>query len=355
MIRMERRVLGRTGWEVSAISFGAIKLPRASQKECTEVLNRALDLGINFVDTADCYGDSEEKIGKALEHRRNEFYLATKIDQRDGRGARKTLERSLERLRCDTIDLIQLHDCRDSGYDRAIAPGGAVEELKKAQSEGKVSEIGITVHSSINTMRRAIESGEFATIMVAYNLLDRERVGTEVIPSAHEHGMGVICMKPLAGGRLADARELTTLKEGETSLAQAALQFILSNDMVTCAIPGMTKVSELEQNIKVAEEFRKLSPQEVRELVQRVGDVGKDFCRNCGYCLPCPQEINIPDVFRFEGYYTRYGMKEWAREQYAALDVKVEECAECEQCMEKCPYGLDIPRLLKKAAQVLAA
>jgi len=351
---MERRILGRTGWEVSAISFGAIKLPRASQKECTEVLNRALDLGINFIDTADCYGDSEEKIGKALKDRRNEFYLATKIDQRDGKGARKTLERSLKRLQCDTIDLIQLHDCRDYDYNEAITPGGVVEELKKAKSEGKVSEIGITVHSSINTMRRAIESGEFATIMVAYNLLDREHVGTEVIPSAHEHGMGVICMKPLAGGRLADERELTRLKEGEMSLAQLALQFILSNDMVTCAIPGMTKVSELEQNIKVAKEFRKLSLQEMRELVERVGDVGKDFCRNCGYCLPCPQEISIPDVFRFEGYYTRYGMKEWAREQYAALSVKVEECAECEQCIEKCPYGLEIPRLLKIAARVLA-
>jgi predicted aldo/keto reductase-like oxidoreductase len=352
---MEKRILGRTGWEVSVISFGGIKLPRARQKQCTEVLNRALDLGINFVDTADCYGDSEEKIGKALKGRRDEFYLATKVDQRDGKGARKTLERSLKRLRCDTIDLIQLHDCRGSDYDKAIAPGGVVEEMKKAQAEGKVVEIGITVHSNIDTMRRAIESGEFATIMVAYNLLDRERVGSEVIPSAHEHDMGVICMKPLAGGRLANSRELTDLKEGETSLAQAALQFILSNDMVTCAIPGMTRVDELEQNIKVAEKIRKLSLQEVRELVERVGNVGKDFCRNCGYCVPCPQGINIPDVFRFEGYYTRYGLQEWAQEQYAALDVKVEECAECEQCIEKCPYGLDIPRLLKKAAEVLAA
>lgn len=352
---MEKRVLGRTGWEVSAISFGGIKLPRARQKQCTEVLNKALDLGINFIDTADCYGDSEEKIGKALRHRRNEFYLATKVDQRDGKGARRTLERSLKRLQCDTIDLIQLHDCGGRGYDKAIAPGGVVEEMKKAQAEGKVVEIGITVHSDINTMRRAIESGEFATIMIAYNLLDRERVGAEVVPSAHEHGMGVICMKPLAGGRLANERELSDLKAGESSLAQAALQFILSNDMVTCAIPGMTKVSELEQNLKVAEEFRKLSLQEVRELIERVGDVGKNFCRNCGYCLPCPQEINIPDVFRFEGYYTRYGMQEWAQEQYAALEVKAEECAECEQCIEKCPYELDIPRLLKRAAVVLVA
>ena len=246
-------------------------------------------------------------------------------------------------------------DCRGSGYDKAIASGGAVEELKKAQSEGKVMEIGITVHSDMNVMRRAIESGEFATIMVAYNLLDSERVGSEVIPSAHEHGMGVICMKPLAGGRLADSRELTNLKPGQKSLAQSALQFILSNDMVTCAIPGVTKVSELEQNLKVAQEFSKLSVQEIRELVERVGSVGKDFCRNCGYCMPCPQDINIPDVFRFEGYYTRYGMKEWAMEQYDALDVKVTECAECEQCIEKCPYGLDIPRLLERAAEVLTA
>lgn len=352
---MEKRVLGRTGWEITVISFGAIKLPRASKGEATEVLNRALDLGINFIDTADCYGDSEEKIGNALKNRRHEFYLATKVDQRDGKGARQTLERSLKRLQCDTIDLIQLHDCRDHDYDKAMAPGGAVEELKKAQAEGKVREIGITCHSSINTMRRAIESGEFATIMVSYNLLDSEHVGPEVIPSAYEHGMGVIAMKPLAGGRLADMRELTDLKEGETSLAQSALQFVLSNDMVTCAIPGMTKVSELEQNIKVGQKVKKLSPQEIRNLVEKVGDVGKDFCRNCGYCMPCPNGINIPDIFRFEGYYIRYGMKEWAKEQYSALDVKVEECAECEQCIEKCPYGLDIPRLLRRAAEVLSA
>jgi len=186
-------------------------------------------------------------------------------------------------------------------------------------------------------------------------LLDGERVGSEVIPSAHEHRMGIITMKPLAGGRLADPKELTRLKEGELSLAQLALQFILSNDMVTCAIPGVTKVSELEQNLKVAEKVKKLSQQEVRELIERVGDVGKDFCRNCGYCMPCPQGLNIPDIFRFEGYYVRYGMKEWAKEQYDALDVKVEECARCEQCIEKCPYGLDVPRLLKRAKVVLSA
>ncbi len=350
---MERRTLGRTGWEVSVISFGAIKLPRASQSECTEVLNKAIDRGINFVDTADCYGDSEEKIGKALKHRRNEFYLATKVDQRDAEGARKTLERSLKRLQCDTIDLIQLHDCRDRDYDIAIDRGGVVEELKRAKEEGKIREIGITCHSSIGTMRRAIESGEFSTIMVSYNVLDNEHVGNEVIPSAYEHNMGVIIMKPLAGGRLADARELTDLEKGKFSMAQLALRFILSNDMITCAIPGMTKVSELEQNLKVAETLKKLSREEMQELVERIGNVGEDYCRGCGYCMPCPNGLNIPDIFRFEGYYTRYGMKQWAIEQYSALETKVEDCAECEQCIEKCPFNLEIPKLLKRAAKVL--
>jgi len=112
---MQKRTLGKTGWKVSVIGFGAIKLPRISQRECDILLNRALDEGINFVDTADCYGDSEEKIGAALEQRREEFYLSTKIDERDGPGVQRKLERCLRRLKTDWIDLMLFHDVKKSG------------------------------------------------------------------------------------------------------------------------------------------------------------------------------------------------------------------------------------------------
>ena len=115
---METRTLGITGWEISVIGFGAIKLPRLSPKKCGIILNRAIDRGINFVDTADCYGDSEEKIGTTLRARRQEYYLSTKIDERDGPGVEKKLKRCLRRLKTDWIDLVFFHDVRGSEYNR---------------------------------------------------------------------------------------------------------------------------------------------------------------------------------------------------------------------------------------------
>jgi len=144
---MQKRTLGKTGWELSVIGFGAIKLPLVSQKESEILLNKAIDGGITFVDTADCYGDSEEKIGLALKGRREAFRLSTKIDERDGIGVRNKLERSLRRLRTECIDLVSFHDVRGSEYDRIFDSGG-LEALERARSEGKILEIGISIHQS---------------------------------------------------------------------------------------------------------------------------------------------------------------------------------------------------------------
>lgn len=164
---MQKRILGKTGWELSVIGFGAIKLPRISQKESELLLNKAIDEGINFVDTADCYGDSEEKIGIALKGRRKEFYLSTKIDERDGIGVREKLERCLRRFRTDRIDLVLFHDVRGSEYDRIFDSGG-FETLERARKEGKILEIGLSIHHSILMMRKAVESGVFSALMIAY-------------------------------------------------------------------------------------------------------------------------------------------------------------------------------------------
>ena len=153
---MKKRILGRTGWEISIIGFGAIKLPQINQRDCDILLNRAIDLGINFVDTADCYGDSEEKIGRALGKRRKEFYLSTKIDERDGVGVLKKLERSLQRLKTDWIDLVLFHDVRGSEYENLFHKGG-LEALERAKEQGKILQIGISIHNSISMMRKAID------------------------------------------------------------------------------------------------------------------------------------------------------------------------------------------------------
>ena len=153
------------------------------------------------MDTADCYGDSEEKIGVALKARRKDFYLSTKIDERDGPGVRKKLERCLRRLKTDWIDLVLFHDVRGSEYDRIFNSGG-LETLMKAKEQGEIREIGISIHHSLPMMRSAIQSGAFSALMVAYSALDEDRLTADLLPVANDKGVGLIAMKPLAGGPL---------------------------------------------------------------------------------------------------------------------------------------------------------
>ena len=348
---MKKRRLGKTGWEISVISFGAIKLPQLSQRDCDLLLNRAIDLGINFVDTADCYGDSEEKIGKALSRRREEFYLSTKVDERDGPGVVEKLERCLRRLKTDWIDLVLFHDVRGSDYEKIFEKGG-LEALEKAKGQGKVSQIGISIHQSIPMMEKAIDSGAFSVLMVAYSAIDEDRLSADLLPSAHKKGVGLIAMKPLAGGKLAEPMKGWNLKYFKReSPAQVSLRYILTNPHITCAIPGMTNLKELEENVKVGKEPGDLTSDEISIFMNWVGEIGKGFCRNCGYCLPCPEKIPIPDIIRIEGYYERYGMKKWAIEQYRLLPVKAGACSFCEQCLERCPYGVPISEHLREIHQ----
>ena len=351
---MEKRILGRTGWAISVIGFGGIKLPRIGLKECETLLTRALDCGINFIDTADCYGDSEEKIGQALEKRRKEFYLSTKVDERDGPGVRAKLERCLRRLRTDWIDLVFFHDVRGAEYERIFGNGG-LDVLKKAQIEGKVSQIGISIHSSLSMMKRAIESGVFSALMVAYSALDEDRLTAELLPLAAARGVGLIAMKPLAGGRLGNIppRGWDRPSFRGESPAQVALRYVLANPHITCAIPGMMALDELEENLRVGKNSRKLSAGEIKSFMEIAAEAGKGFCRNCGYCLPCPEGIPIPDVFRYESYYRQYGLTDWARTQYASLSSNAQACSDCQTCLEKCPYGVPIPTGLKKAHSIL--
>jgi len=216
-------------------------------------------------------------------------------------------------------------------------------------------EIGISIHHSLPMMKRAVESGLFSVLMVAYSALDEDRLSADLLPMAHKMGVGLIAMKPLAGGRLTGQPSFSRKKnyiQGE-SLAQISLRYVLSNPNITCAIPGMTNLDELDENLQVGGEPRKLDLEEIKTLMECVGEMGKGFCRNCGYCIPCPEGIPIPDIFRFENYHDGYNLKEWAREQYRSLVVNADVCSGCEQCLELCPYEVSIPEKLKIAHRTL--
>ncbi len=353
---MRYRILGKTGLEISEVGFGGIPIIRLSMDEAILVLRRSYDRGITFYDTANMYLDSEEKIGQVLKKWRKEFYLSTKVDERDGPGVRTKLNRCLRRLQTDWIDLLFFHDVRGGEYERIFNTGG-LDELLKAQKKGEIAHLGISIHNNLAMMRQAVESGVFSALMVAYSALDEDRLTADLLPLAASRGVGLVAMKPLAGGRLGNRPPggwSPSLFQGE-SPAQIALRYVLSNPHITCAIPGMMAMNELEENLRVGKTPRKLSAEEIKEFMAMAAETGKGFCRNCGYCLPCPEGIPIPDVFRYESYYRNYGLEGWAKEQYRVLTPDAQACSDCQTCLDRCPYGVSIPSGLKKAHNLLTS
>jgi len=339
---VERRRLGRTGLQVTQIGFGGIPIDKRSRREAEETVQRAIDLGINFFDTARAYGTSEEKMGAVLSRwrGRHPLYLATKTYQRDRSGALADLDRSLRNLQVEKIDLYQLHQIDDEEtLQRVMGPRGALAGLKEAKRWGKIDWIGATGHRP-DVLCKAVETGEFDTVQAPLNIVDHYIFDTEktLLPLARRFDLGIIAMKPLAGGALKEASQ--------------ALRFALSQD-TDVVIPGLGSPSEAEEAVAVGSSYRPLSSLEMRRLLEEVKGLGNDFCRQCGYCLPCPSGIDIPRVFRLEGYCDRYDATQWACGQYQALATKVMECEQCGDCEPRCPYHLPIREKLKKAERKL--
>ena len=347
---------------VTPIGFGGIKLHGLEPKVAEACLNRALDLGVNFVDTARNYTSSEAKIGAALKGRRHEYCLATKSASRDESALMQDLETSLRELQTDVIDLYQLHTVSDrKTYEQVMAPKGALEGAKKAHRQGKFMHLGVTIHRDIGVMRDCIECGEFETIMLAHSVMDPESVvASGILDLARDHGMGVVVMKALAGGAISSpCADNGHVKDDP--IVRGVLRHLLSDDRLSCIIPGIMRVEEVEENVATCEMKAALTDEELTQLLEGIGKLGKKLrygqtCLRCGYCQPCPQGIAVPEVFRAADMYEGYpeNLKHQALELYASLDPKPDVCAECDKCTEKCPAQIDIPARLKQAAEMLA-
>lgn len=320
---------------VNPMGFGGIPIQRIGFEESSKVLNLCLDKGINFFDTARGYTDSEEKIGKAISHRRKEFFIATKSTERTKEGMEKEIETSLKNLKTEKIDLYQLHGVKDLGdFENLMKKEGAYHALKEAKEKGKINHIGITGHKP-DVILEAMKTRKFETIQVPFNIIETQF--EKAIEKANKLGVGVIVMKPLAGGAFKNSRE--------------ALKWVLNQD-VSVAIPGMQSVEEVFKNAELAENYE-LSKNEKNKLKQEAKSMDKNICRRCEYCTNnCPQHIDIMRTILFHSYYKRYNLKEWAKERYQkTVKIKPDVCIDCGKCEQVCPYGLPIRKLLKEAME----
>lgn len=318
---MEKMILGRTGLEISRSGFGALPIQRVSFEEAARLLNRALDAGINYIDTARAYSDSEAKIGAGIGNRRSEFFIATKTHAKTGEALKKDLETSLRELKTDVIDVYQFHN---PGF--VPVPGGEdglYDAAVQARREGKIRFIGITQHS-IERAFQAVNSGLYDTMEYPFNHLSTER-DRELVRLCSEKNVGFVAMKALSGGLVTDAR----------------LPFVFLREYANVVpIWGFQKMEELNQIIDM-EQNPPVRTDEIDRLIERDRrELSGAFCRSCGYCLPCPADIKIPQANRMmqllgRAVWQNYVTSEWQREM-----EKIENCVHCGACAKRCPYGL---------------
>lgn len=329
------RKLGSTNIELNRVGFGGIPIQRITQEDTNLVINELINQGINFIDSARGYTVSEEYIGNAIEGKRDKFILATKSMSRSYDDMIRDVNISLNNFKTEYIDLYQLHNLKPDEYDGIFDDDMAYEALLKCKEEGKIKHIGITSHS-IDTIKKAVNSGKFDTIQFPYNIVEDQ--ADEIFKEANKNGIGIIVMKPLAGGTIDNAK--------------LAIKYILSKDYIDVVIPGMDSVNQVIENTSVLNNLN-ITDEENLEIKDIIEKLGNRFCRRCEYCMPCPVGINIPMNFLLEGYYSRYNLKEWSKDRYKSLDVNASNCIECGKCESKCPYELPIREMLKHVSNIL--
>ena len=368
------RTLGRTGYRVSALGFGAMRLPMADDKVDEEkaipVLRRALDLGVNYFDSAwgYCNQTSEIAVGKAIAGwPREKLVLSTKqpIHSTDDVAIwRERLETQLKRFDTPYIDVYNCHGLSWDQYQQFVAPpGGVLEQARKAQAEGLIRHLCLSCHDTPENMLKLIDTGELDVMTLQYNLLDRKNA--PAIAHALEKGVGIVVMGPVGGGRLAMAPDVLGERVGPDltikSTPEIALRFVLTNPGVGVALSGMNTIPMVEENVEIASRSDPLSLAELKQVDEAFDEIKKLadlYCTGCDYCLPCPNEVRISENFRLMNYFRLYGVKEYAKNGYAGLVRRggsADQCLECGECEPKCPQNLPIMQQLAEVRATLGA
>lgn len=325
---MRKITLGSTGITTVQNGFGALPLQRDNMELSVRLLRRAYEGGITFFDTARAYSDSEEKIGAALSDVRRNIFIATKTMARTPDEMKSQLDTSLRKLKTDYIDIYQFH-CAS----QCFAPGdgtGMYELMEDFKRQGIIRHIGITAHK-IGVAEECIESGLYETLQFPFSYLSSERE-LALADKCREHNMGFIAMKALAGGIITDSR--------------LAYAFIGQYDNVL-PIWGIQRENELDEWLSYMNGAPVMTD-EIRNAItaDRQG-LGGNFCRGCGYCMPCPKGIQINNCARMSLMLRRAPSEAWLSQEWQDNMKQIESCVNCGQCKSRCPYELDTPALLK--------
>jgi aryl-alcohol dehydrogenase-like predicted oxidoreductase len=328
-IVMSTLKLGRTGLVINKDAFGALPIQRTSKEEATPILGKALDAGINFIDTARVYSDSEEKIATALAHRRSEFFIATKTLAKEPSQFWKDLDTSLRTLKTDCIDVYQFHN--PSVIPHPGDGSGLYEAMQMAQHQGKIRFIGVTNHN-LDLAKETVESGLYDTLQFPFSYLSYEKE-IELVELCKRNNVGFIAMKALSGGLITDIFTARAWMEAFESVAP---------------IWGIQRMEELDRLIEAMRRSEGLTDSDRARIEADRAELSGDFCRGCGYCAPCPADIQIFVCARMSLMTGRMPLAQVLSDECRGLMEKTKDCIECGVCASKCPYGLDTPELLKR-------
>jgi predicted aldo/keto reductase-like oxidoreductase len=370
---------GKTGVKVSRLGMGCMRLPSYEkdgktvfdEEKSIAIIHRAMDLGVNYFDTAPGYCDkmSEIIVGKAPRGKRDRIYLSTKnpIENASGDDYDKRLETSLKKLDTNYIDFYHFWGINlDSFTNKIMVPDGPMARVKKWKEQGVVKHISFSFHDSPENLLEIIRRGEgtFESLLCQYNIMDRSN--EKGMAFAREQGLGVVVMGPVGGGRLgAPSKVIQDLLPGKVqSSAEVALRFVFANPNVNIALSGMGSLEMLEENAAIAGNTSPLSADEKTRLEGMMKEnerLAGLYCTGCKYCMPCPQGINIPEVFTLMNYHRVYQLTGYAKQNYAQIGKvpwrqykDAAACAECGVCEDKCPQKLPIRQQLKETHRALA-
>jgi predicted aldo/keto reductase-like oxidoreductase len=327
------------------------------------IVDGAIAAGVNYIETTRIYiqGRCQHLTALGLKGRSRGLIVSGKAAVREDtteESFRKEIDLQMQILGVDYLEFFQVGWFSLDALPWLTKPGGALDALNKARSEGIIGHIGFTGHDDPDSFTKLIETGLFDSLTIIYNIVNRSYAPT--IKRAGELGVGVIVMCPVGGGVLAGPapRIQQLIPGGAKTTAAAALQFVLANPDVSCACSGMITLDELRENLETANAFKGASAKDharMDAILDEMAALGQSFCTACGYCMECPQGVDIPRNFRLYNYARVYGMTEWARSRYLAMaeSKRAAACTRCGECEPKCPNKIPVMDRLGEIEELL--